>query len=66
MSLRLRECAAGGDIRGKVPHVAALMRATAVLAEMGEGKKKRPRASLSLLLTVILSVKYFAGAPAAP
>jgi hypothetical protein len=41
MSHRSRECAAAGDIRGAVPHVAALMRATGVLAEIAERKKKR-------------------------
>jgi hypothetical protein len=41
MSRRSRECAAGGDIRGLVPDVAALIRATGFLAEMkGRVRKK--------------------------
>jgi hypothetical protein len=40
MSQRSRERAVAGDIRGAVPHLAALMRATVLLAEMGEAKKK--------------------------
>jgi len=49
-SPRSRECAAAGDIRGQSPHVVALVRATGVLAEMGEGKKKRPISSYAIAL----------------
>jgi hypothetical protein len=35
---------------GAVPHVAALMRATGVLAEMAEGKKKPPISSYAMAL----------------
>jgi hypothetical protein len=50
MSHRSRECAAAGDIPGAFPHIAALMRATGVLAAMGEGKKKRPISSYAIAL----------------
>jgi hypothetical protein len=42
MSHRARESATGGDIRGAVPDIAALIRATGFLAEMKRRIRMEP------------------------